>query len=359
MMSLLGDDIKTLIRLEGPISVERYMTIALSDPRYGYYITRDPFGAKGDFTTSPEISQIFGELLGLWYADLWLRMGRPTSISLVELGPGRGTLMQDALRAMKSIKGLISSVQVTLVETSPTLRKSQQKLLEDFDLPIQWHSDVSSLPKLPTLLIANEFFDALPVRQYQRNGKNWHERLVGLNEQDDLIFGLAREAETALDIKANEGSIIERNLIGERIMHELAAHIVHYGGAGIAIDYGHTQSAVGETLQALRDHQFVSPLEEPGEADLTTHVDFKRLLDIAQSRGNAVSGPITQADFLEALGIRQRGQSLIKSANSDQAKAIISAIDRLTDRAHKQMGSLFKVISFYDPKMPKPAGFNE
>ncbi|MCX8503230.1 MAG: SAM-dependent methyltransferase [Beijerinckiaceae bacterium] len=358
-MSLLGEEIKKLIRLEGPISVERYMTMALSDPRYGYYMTRDPFGAKGDFTTSPEISQIFGELLGLWCADLWLRMGRPTSISLVELGPGRGTLMQDALRAMKSIKGLLSSVQIILVETSPALRKAQQKTLESFDLPIQWQSDVSSLPQLPTLLIANEFFDALPIRQYQRKDEKWHERLVGLNEQGNLILGLAPEAEAAIEIIANEGSVIERNLIGERIMHQLALHIMQYGGAGIAIDYGHTQSGVGETLQALRDHQFVSPLDEPGEADLTTHVDFKRLLDIAQSQGNAVSGPITQADFLEAMGIRQRGQSLIKSANSDQAKAIISAIDRLTDRSPKQMGSLFKVMSFYHPKMPEPAGFSE
>jgi len=358
-MTLLGEDIKTLIRLEGPISVERYMTMALSDPRYGYYMTRDPFGEKGDFTTSPEISQIFGELLGLWCADLWLRMGSPHAISLVELGPGRGTLMQDALRAMKSIKGLLQSVQVTLVETSPTLRKAQQNLLETFDLPIQWHSDVSSLPQLPTLLIANEFFDALPVRHYQKHNGNWHERLVGLNQHDELTFGLAREPEAALIIEADEGSILERNLVGERIMHDLSAHIAQYDGAGIAIDYGHSQSGMGETLQAIRHHRFVDPLEEPGEADLTTHVDFERLLDIARRQSNAISGPIVQADFLEALGIRQRGEALLKSAHSDQAKAIMSGLDRLTDRAPNQMGSLFKVISFYHPEMPKPAGFNE
>jgi len=358
-MTLLGEDIKTLIRLEGPISVERYMTMALSDPRYGYYMTRDPFGEKGDFTTSPEISQIFGELLGLWCADLWLRMGSPHAISLVELGPGRGTLMQDALRAMKRIKGLLQSVQVTLVETSPTLRKAQQNLLETFDLPIQWHNDVSSLPQLPTLLIANEFFDALPVRHYQMHNGKWHERLVGLNQHDELTFGLAREPEAALIIEADEGSILERNLVGERIMHDLSAHIAQYGGAGIAIDYGHSQSGMGETLQALHHHRFVDPLEEPGEADLTTHVDFERLLDIARRQGNAISGPIVQADFLEALGIRQRGAALLKSAHSDQAKAIMSGLDRLMDRAPKQMGSLFKVISFYHPEMPKPAGFNE
>ncbi len=358
-MTPLSEEIKNLIRLEGPISLERYMTIALSDPRYGYYMTRDPFGAKGDFTTSPEISQIFGELLGLWCADLWIRMGCPAAISLVELGPGRGTLMHDALRGMKSVKGLMSAVRVTLVETSPTLRDAQRQLLEPSGIPIQWQSDVASLPELPTLFIANEFFDALPVRQYQRSQGQWHERLIGLNEQNKLIIGLAQEPERAITLDAIEGSLLERCLIGEAIMDELATHIAHVGGVGIAIDYGHTQSGLGETLQAMRGHDYVDPLNDPGEADLTTHVDFQRLAAIALRRGNTISGPILQADFLEALGIRQRGERLQKSATVAQANAIALAVNRLTDRSPKQMGSLFKVLCFRHSSAPNPAGFNE
>ncbi len=357
-MTPLGEQIKNLIRLEGPISLERYMSLALGDPRYGYYMTRDPFGAKGDFTTSPEISQIFGELIGLWCADLWLRMGRPAELSLVELGPGRGTLMQDALRAMKSIKGLIPALRVSLVETSPVLREAQRAALEPSGAPIEWHNTVSSLPQLPTLLIANEFFDALPVRHYQMHQSQWHERLIGLNEHDELIFGLAREAEKSIPLKAADGSLLERCLIGEQIMRELAVHINQWGGAGLILDYGHIHAGFGETLQAMRGHHYVDPLAEPGDVDLTTHVDFERLATIARAQENVVSGPIIQADFLEALGIRERGQSLIKSANPAQAETIISAIHRLTDRSPKQMGSLFKVLSFRHSEMPIPAGFN-
>jgi NADH dehydrogenase [ubiquinone] 1 alpha subcomplex assembly factor 7 len=358
-MTPLGEDIKELIRLEGPISVERYMTIALSDPRYGYYMTRDPLGAKGDFTTSPEISQIFGELLGLWCADLWLRMGSPISISLVELGPGRGTLMQDALRAMKTVKGLLSAIHVTLVETSPTLRQAQKKRLASSSVDTQWQDDISSLPKQPTLLIANEFFDALPIRQYQRANGKWYERLIGLTEKGDLTFGLAPDADRTIQLSAPEASILERNLIGERMLKDLTTHLMHYGGAALTIDYGYTQSGFGDTLQAMQNHRYVDPLDRPGEADLTTHVDFKRLSDIAKYCGNTVSGPIIQADFLEALGIKQRGESLLKSVNTDQAKSISSAIARLTDRTPKGMGSLFKVLTFYHPTMPRPEGFNE
>ncbi len=356
-MTPLGEELIRLIQQEGPISVERYMGMALGDPRYGYYMTRDPFGTKGDFTTAPEISQMFGEILGLWCADLWIRMGCPTELSLVELGPGRGTLMQDALRAMKRIKGLYETMSITLVEISPVLRQAQSLALAPFGLPVAWQSEITALPQKPTLVIANEFFDALPVRQFQRASGKWHERLIGLDHHNALSFGLAGEAESSALPDAPEGTILERCPIGEHLMAELSRHIARFGGAGVAIDYGHTQSGFGETLQALKSHTFVDPLKDPGKADLTIHVDFERLAASAHAQGTLISGPMAQADFLEALGIKERALLLKKSATPDQAASIEAGLTRLTDRSPKGMGSLFKVLSFRHADCPQPAGF--
>ncbi len=357
-MTPLGLDIARLIALEGPISLERYMGLALGDPRYGYYMTRDPLGAQGDFTTSPEISQMFGELIGLWCADLWLRMGQPEKLSLVELGPGRGTLMQDVLRATKNVIGLHRALSVTLVEMSPVLRETQRQTLVSCGVPVDWHEDISALPEQPTLVLANEFFDALPVRHYQRVHQHWHQRMVGLDTDNHLAFGLAAEPEHALKLEAPEGTLLEIGLIGDRIMADLSAHIARFGGAGLVIDYGHTRSGFGETLQAMKHHAFTGPLDAPGEADLTTHVNFERLAQMATAQGLIVAGSTTQARFLAGLGIVERTARLIKSAAPEQAKDVEAALVRLTDPSEKGMGSLFKVLGLRHPDMPEPAGFN-
>jgi NADH dehydrogenase [ubiquinone] 1 alpha subcomplex assembly factor 7 len=355
--SPLGDDLKRIIAQEGPISLERFMALALGDPRYGYYMTRDPFGASGDFTTSPEISQMFGELLGLWCVDLWLRAGSPAALSLVELGPGRGTLMSDMLRATKAVPGFHDALTVTLVEMSPVLREVQKTTLRDAHRAIDWAQDVSSLPKLPTLILANEFFDALPIRQYQKQKTGWHERLIGLNTAGDLAFGLAHNSVTPVTQRGEDGDILEYSAIGMMIMEDLASHLAHYGGAGLAIDYGYLETQIGDTLQAMKAHAFVDPLEAPGEADITTHVDFQRLAHAAQEQGLATQGPITQADLLERLGLATRAETLLKRANAEQAKDISSAVARLTERTPQGMGHLFKALAFHHSSWPVPAGF--
>jgi hypothetical protein len=356
-MTPLHEHIVELIKLEGPISLERFMGMALGDPRYGYYMTRDPLGAQGDFTTSPEISQMFGELIGLWCADLWLRMGQPEKLSLVELGPGRGTLMQDVLRATKNVIGLHRALTVTLVEMSPVLREKQRQTLAPSGVTVQWNADISALPELPTILLANEFFDALPVRHYQNFQGQWHQRLIGLGPDDKLMFGLARESERALTTQAPDGSVFEFGLIGETIMADLAAHLAQFGGAGLVIDYGHTQSGFGETLQAMKGHSFVDPLTSPGEVDITTHVNFERFGRIVQSQGAVLAGPTTQAQFLDALGIVERAARLIKGADAAQGQEIEAALVRLTEQSATGMGRLFKVLGLHHPDTPEPAGF--
>jgi SAM-dependent MidA family methyltransferase len=356
-MTTLEQLIKELITQEGPISLERFMALALGDPRHGYYMTRDPFGAAGDFTTAPEISQIFGELLGLWCADLWLRAGSPASLSLVELGPGRGTLMSDVLRATKGIPGLHDALSVTLVEMSPILRELQQNTLQKAHPKISWSQDISALPTMPTIVLANEFFDALPIRQFQRSETGWHERLVGLDEKAELAFGLSTESLLPASYTAENGDILEYGAIGASLMTELARHIAEHGGAGLLIDYGYTKTKIGDSLQAMKGHAFVNPLHHPGEVDLTTHVDFQRLGEAAARSGVLVKGPLQQADLLDRLGIATRSDMLLKKANDQQRHEIESATARLTDRSEKGMGSLFKALALHHPSWPSPAGF--
>jgi SAM-dependent MidA family methyltransferase len=284
-------------------------------------------------------------------------MGQPEKLSLVELGPGRGTLMQDVLRATKNVIGLHRALSVTLVEMSPVLRETQRQTLASSGVAIEWLEDISALPELPTFLLANEFFDALPVRHYQRMHQHWHQRLVGLDKNNRLAFGLAAEPEHALKLDAPEGSVLELGLIGERIMADLSGHIARFGGAGLIIDYGHTQSAFGETLQAMKQHAFVDPLEAPGDADITTHVDFERLGHIARAQGLEVSGPTTQAQFLSRLGIVERAARLLKNADAAQTKEVETALVRLTEQTPTGMGSLFKVLGLCQVDMPEPAGF--
>ena len=365
-MSELQTYLRDLIVQEGPLTLEHYMSLALGHPTMGYYITRDPLGAAGDFTTAPEISQMFGELLGLWAAECWVSMGAPAQLRLIELGPGRGTLMQDALRAASVVPAFAQAIDVHLVETSPELGRLQHERLEKSGVPITWHSDVETIPPGAAIVIANEFFDALPVRHYVRDAQGWRERLVGLDRDGRFAFGLSPDLEPSLAIDAPEGSIIEVCPAGQQIMNTLAARLVEHGGAALIIDYGYTQTALGETLQALKGHSFVDPLAEPGEADLTTHVDFAALGRAARATGAAVHGPLTQGDFLTKLGIFDRAQALAKRANDQQFAQIESALARLVspeknikvaDGQFDGMGELFKVICVTAPSLATPPGF--
>lgn len=356
-MTALQKRMADLIRHEGPMTVERYMAMALGDPQHGYYMTRDPFGAQGDFTTAPEMSQIFGELLGLWCADLWLRAGQPPTLSLVELGPGRGTLMSDVLRATRAVQGFHDALHVTLIDMSPVLRDTQKKTLVGAHPRIDWAADVSSLPSLPTIVLANEFFDALPIRHYQKHEGHWRERLVGVDETDRLIFGLSQEPIAVSGLGGTDGDILEVSPITETIMTDVAAHVAQHGGAGLVIDYGYLQTGFGDTLQALKAHRPIHPLEHAGEADLTAHVNFQTLLHALRKAGAMAHGPIAQADLLERLGIATRTEALLRRASPEQAKDVHSAVARLTERTAQGMGHLFKALAFSHRDWPSPAGF--
>lgn len=353
----LGKDLAALIAQEGPLSIERYMALCLSDPRYGYYMTRDPLGARGDFITAPEISQVFGELLGLWCGECYRLMSSPASFMLVELGPGRGTLMADALRVLKIVPSFLDTVEIHLVETSPVLRAAQEKSLAAFKDKITWHLSIDTLPAKPALILANEFFDALPIRQFQKEAHGWHERLVGLDEDNRLVLGLAADPTADLaTLKAEEGSVYEQARIGATIMRSLARHLRSYGGAMLVLDYGHIKSGFGDTWQALTGHAYADPLARPGEADLTSHVDFQMLGESAKAGGAMVAPPITQRDLLLRLGLEPRLQQLTRG-NPDRSYDITKACLRLIDHTSPQaMGQLFKALALSHPDFgPIPA----
>jgi len=346
--------IATRIRQSGPMRVSDYMETCLLHPELGYYTTRDPLGTAGDFITAPEISQMFGELIGLCLAQCWLDQGSPAPFTLAELGPGRGTLMADALRATKHVPGFHTAARLTLVEASPVLRVSQANLLAAYNP--QWLDTATALPDQPLFLVANEFFDALPIRQFQREGKAWRERMVGLS-QDELSLGLG----PALLLAALEqrlpdtrtGDIVETCTPAIHIVAQIATRIARHGGAAILVDYGDWRSQ-GDTLQALKGHKTADIFATPGSADLTAHVDFEPLAQAAQTAGCAFSRLTTQADFLQRLGLAQRAHTLAKAQNPTVQATITSAQHRLT---HKdEMGNLFKVLGLYPDKAPPPPG---
>ena len=343
-MTPLGRIIAARIAAEGPMRLDDYMRLCLMHPAHGYYSTRDPFGTKGDFTTAPEISQMFGELVGLALAQAWLDQGAPAPFTLAELGPGRGTLMADLLRATRRVPGFPQAARVTLVETSPHLRQVQRERLGE----ITHLSSVMELPEAPLFLVANEFFDALPVRQMQRVTGGWAERMVTLDARGDLMLALA--APVSLPREAPEGEVWEICAEGAAIMETVAARIAAHGGAAIAIDYG-TWNGKGDSLQALRRHASDGILAHPGEADLTAHVDFAPLAGAALRAGAAASIPERQGDWLRALGIETRAARLAQ-AGDPGAQA---ALHRLTDPA--QMGHLFKAMAVWPSKLPPPPGF--
>ncbi len=313
----LAQEVAAIIAAEGPLSLDRFMALALGHPRHGYYMTRDPFGAAGDFITAPEISQIFGELLGLALAITWQNMGAPEGVAVAELGPGRGTLMSDALRAAKAIPAFAETLEPHFVETSPVLMRAQAARLAADGRDAQWHATIDSLPEdRPLLVLANEFFDALPVRQFQRAGNHWHERLVGLDPSGGLAIGLSQEPAGNIPFAGPEGAIFETSPLSLDIMRRLGERLARQGGAMIAIDYGHTKSGFGDTLQAVKAHRFVPVLTDPGEVDITAHVDFAMLAIAAQSGGATAHPLLTQATLLERLGIHHRAEILKRKAEN-------------------------------------------
>jgi NADH dehydrogenase [ubiquinone] 1 alpha subcomplex assembly factor 7 len=358
-MNPLKQEIAAMIAHDGPISLERYMGLCLGHPRYGYYMTRDPFGAGGDFVTAPEISQMFGELLGVWASEAWRLSGAPNPARLIELGPGRGTLMSDVLRVARIAPDFLDAIIVHLVEMSPALRRIQEQTLARAAKPVSWSADIADTPPGPAIILANEFFDAMPARHFVRTITGWRERLVGVDASGDLVFGLSDQTEPSLRIPAREGSIIEVSAVAQRIMGEIAARLVREGGAMLVIDYGYTETSLGDSLQAVARHAYVDPLAEPGEADLTVHVDFAALARAARAEGAKVMGPVTQSHFLLQLGIERRAQSLMKKATPEQAQGIVDALDRLTGtkEPRQHMGGLFKVMAVTHPDMPDMPGF--
>ena len=308
-----------------------------------YYASHDPFA---DFTTAPEISQAFGEVLGLWAAVTWQAMGSPKHVLLAEAGPGRGTLMADALRAIgRMVPDFAAALTVHLVETSPTLRAEQAARVPG----AVWHDDVASLPAGPLLLLANEFLDALPIRQFRRRGEGWTEHFVAdgaLVEQPAEAPGLA----------AGEGEIVERCDVGHAIVAGLATRIAAHGGAALFIDYGPEHSAPGDSLQALRNGEPADPLVDPGMADLTAHVDFAGLAATARQAGAAVQGPVPQGVFLTRLGLVQRSGALARSRLPAGASAIMQAASRLIEP--HAMGRLFKAMAVCHPGLPPLPGFS-
>lgn len=354
-MNALKAEIVRLIQNEGPLPVSRYMALALGHPRHGYYMTRDPFGREGDFTTAPEISQMFGELLGLWAAHLWQAMGAPSRFRLVELGPGRGTLMADVLRATRIVPGFHGALSVHLVETSPVLRARQAETLSGAGAV--WHDTVVSVLDGPAIVLANEFLDALPLDQFVMTAEGWCERLVGLGEDGELAFGLAPAGDGA-KARAPVGTVFEQPSAALDVVAGIARHLSREGGGAAFIDYGPIRSGFGDTLQAMRRHAFVDPLAEPGEADLTVHVDFERMGQAGLRAGAALHGPATQRDFLLALGLAQRAQILSRSADAAQRKAISEAFDRLIEPGEAGMGDLFKVMALSHPALPPLPGFD-
>jgi len=344
----LGREIAAIIRETGPIGIDRYMALCLGHPAHGYYRTRDPLGARGDFTTAPEITQMFGELIGAWAAWVHRAMGAPEPLLLVELGPGRGTLMGDALRALAAAApGL--RVAPHLVETSGVLRQVQERRLAG--TAATWHPGLESVPDGPAIIIANEFFDCLPVRQFVRAGDGWHERLVGIGADGALAFGLAPEPTPGIAAEAADGAVVSVPGVALDTVRAIARRVRDQGGVLLAIDYGHVEPGFGDTLQALAGHAFADPLAAPGEADLTCHVDFAALALAGREAGAAIHGPVSQGDFLTALGLRERAARLRLRADDAQAASIDAAVTRLTDDRPEGMGRLFKVMVLSAPAL--------
>ncbi|MBM7066519.1 class I SAM-dependent methyltransferase [Actibacterium sp. 188UL27-1] len=352
-MTDLECHLKQRIAVSGPMTVADYMSECLMHPEHGYYSTRDPFGVGGDFTTAPEISQMFGEFVGLSLAQSWIDQGAPGAFVLAELGPGRGTLMADILRAAASVPGFVEAAQVALVETSPALRTQQRDRLGD---DVIWVDMIDQLPGGPLFLVANEFFDALPIRQFVRDAEAWRERVVTVTD-GALGFGLSQPVRLgALEgrfFDTAPGGLVEICPAANPIMSYLGTRILAEGGAALIIDYGDVRSG-GDTLQAIHRHEYSGVFDNPGNADLTAHVDFGALAEATPAH---CYGPVTQGIWLERLGITARARKLARQLEGHAFESHIAAHRRLTHP--EEMGTLFKTLGVLPFDAPPPPGFTQ
>lgn len=350
MATPLARKIKSIIAETGPISVADYFAICLADPEYGYYRAREPFGRTGDFVTAPEISQLFGEMIGIFAVHAWQAHGEPDQVRLIEVGPGRGTLMADALRTIEKLAPkLLRALSVDLVETSERLRGIQRQTLVNWKEIAAWHDDFATVPEGFSLVVANEFFDAIPIRQFVRTEDAFRERMIALDEAGELRFAVGPtgiEPDLLPDKGANAppDALFEVSPARSAIMLSLAERLVAHGGTALIIDYGHLNSNYGDTLQAIYRHEFDPPLHRPGEADLTSHVDFEALAMAALAAGAHVHRPLPQGEFLVGLGILERAGALGAGKDAITQAAITDAVNRLAGEGAGAMGQLFKVL---------------
>lgn len=341
-----------MIRISGPIPLPSYMQLCLHDPAQGYYANRNAIGTAGDFITAPEISQMFGELIGVWCVSVWQAMGSPSSFVLAEAGPGKGTLMADLLRAATPVPGFRDAAKIRLIEASPLMIEQQKGRLGGCGYDVQWCNSLDGLPGGPIILVANEFLDCLPMRQFVKSGDIWRERCIGLDDHGKLVNVLgaaALEATRLPDLHEAEpdGAVFETAPARQAWIEQLATRINTEGGAALLIDYGHAASGFGDTFQAMRSQKYAEPLTEPGNADLTSHIDFAAVAEAAQNTGSVVSPTITQAQFLLAMGLMERAGSLGEGKDDAQQREISLAVERLA--SPEAMGELFKVLALADP----------
>jgi SAM-dependent MidA family methyltransferase len=361
--SPLHFEIKNLIKASGPMPVWRYMELCLTHPKFGYYVSRDPLGREGDFTTAPEVSQMFGELLGLWAASVWKAIGSPSLLRLIELGPGRGTMMADALRALRVLPPLHQALSIHLIEINPVLRGRQASTLSGVR-EISWHDSIDDIPDGPAIIFANEYFDVLPIHQAVRGETGWHERMLDIDASGQLMFSAAPEPIPRFEVllpplvrAAPVGAVFEWRPDAE--IMKIAARVRDQDGAALIIDYGHVRSDAGDTFQAIARHSFTDPLKGPGEADITAHVDFQALVRAAEDMGARAHGPVPQGEFLKRLGIETRAASLMAKANVEASEDIANALKRLIGGGRGGMGSMFKVLAVSEPRLTSLAGFEE
>ncbi len=360
--SPLEAEIRRRIAAAGPMPVGEYMALCLTDARHGYYTTRDPLGAQGDFITAPEISQMFGELIGLWMAAVWKQMGAPENIRIVELGPGRGTMMKDALRAVQVMPAFGEAIVLHLVEINPALRAQQERTLEGLTTQVFWHGALDEVPKGPAIVVANEFFDALPVNQAVKTERGWHERQIEIDSAGNLGFTFAPDPLPQFERllppplrAAPAQSIFEWR--ADTVAMEMGRRIAGEAGAALVIDYGHADGAVGDTLQAVGQHAYADPLTAPGNIDITAHVDFQALARAVEAMGANGFGPLDQSQFLRRLGIERRAAALKAKASSAAAAEIDLSLARLIGHDRTGMGTLFKAAAFAHPSVGVPPGF--
>ena len=362
MDNKLKQKIAQSIALTGPMSISQYMHLCNAHPQLGYYSTGNPVGKDGDFITAPEVSQMFGELIGLWCRQAWHAMNCPDRVQIVELGPGRGTMINDIIRSMKTSQKFSDATEIRLVESSPSLKSEQQSRLADCSIPMQWVHNIEELPPIPAIFIANEFLDAIPFRQFVKTDDSWQELCVGIHNDSEpgynqltFVTGSSGLEESLLPPgheKAPAGAIFEYAPAREAITMLISQHIKSNGGIALLIDYGHELSGFGDTFQAVQSHQPVSTLENPGQSDLTSHVDFQAISNVATQTGLKAGKILTQQDFLLALGLLERAGSLGHDKSASVQQKIQQDVNRLA--ADDQMGKLFKVLCLTQPQYPMP-----